>query len=188
VTAIWYEPHALHGKLDEAPSGANECDSETDVINCEPDRFPFPRAIFSSAVHSTVAKNRKKLFPRAALLFLPLSVCTQQRGTKPSLPAAGILWSPPWIWQQRCRYSYTRLWRYVHLNQYTSDSGAKNRSWKMSVVIGDGKHSARPPLYQPFVLVQPLTAVCGKIWPLLGSPLNNKAVFNLFQKHYCFGR
>jgi hypothetical protein len=74
------------------------------------------------------------------------------------------------------------------LNQYISGGGAKNRSWKKSVVIEDDTHSARPPLYQAFILVQPLTDVCGKIWPLLGSPRNNKTALNLLQKHYYFGR
>ena len=65
------------------------------------------------------------------------SVSTQQRGSKPPLPPAGISWSPrvaaPRPWEQRCGNSSARFWKYIHLNQYVSGSVAKNHLWKKSL-------------------------------------------------------
>jgi hypothetical protein len=62
------------------PSGANECGSETDVIHCDPDRFPLPRGFFLAALLTApLLKPGKSFFPRSSLPFPPPSVCTQQR-------------------------------------------------------------------------------------------------------------
>jgi hypothetical protein len=71
-------------------------------------------------------KNRKSCFHEWHWRPHPQSVSTQQRGTKPPLPAAGIRWSPrlaPWPWHQCC----TNCSTLVHLNQRISGSAAKNR-------------------------------------------------------------
>ena len=99
-------------------------------------RKKFHRATWTLLLLRRTIKSKRKTY----LANQVGSIFTQQRGTKPPLPAAGKRWSPrlaalpaSWPWEKCCGNSSTRSWKYVHLNRCVTGSAAKCRSWKRYV-------------------------------------------------------